>query len=174
MKKEIESLQLYFRDYSGEILPVDFEYKEEDRDLIDFYNTDAQHYCEESISKVINVFHEEELVGYFAYAVSEINASHLQKNDRFAPFPHPAIKLGRLLICQSMRGMGIGTTVLKKVATIALDVREIVPIRFLIVDSMKQAVQFYLHNGFVDSGIKRGKQKDLSIMYIDLKNLNLT
>ncbi|MEK7524537.1 MAG: GNAT family N-acetyltransferase, partial [Patescibacteria group bacterium] len=66
---------------------------------------------------------------------------------------------------------GIGTAILQHLAKQALDIREKMPLRFLFVDALPHAVQFYVKNGFIDSNIKRGRERDLSLLYIDLNRV---
>lgn len=164
-------LELEFRNYFGGKLPDYFQYETRDQELADFYNEDAEKMQEESISKVIDVFYKERLVAYYAFAASEIRYDHLLPADKVARVAHPAIKLGRLLVCNSTRGNGVGTAILQHLARQALDILEKIPLRFLFVDSLPHSVDFYLRKGFIDSNIKRGAQRDLSLLYMDLNKI---
>lgn len=168
---KITILELDFKNYSGAKLPPSFEYIKADEELAEFYNDEAAMLQKESITKVIDVFYKERLIAYYAFTVSEINFKHLKIEDKIAPFAHPAIKLGRLLVCNSLRGRGIGTAILQHLAKQALDIREKMPLRFLFVDALPHAVQFYVKSGFIDSNIKRGTERDLSLLYIDLNRV---
>lgn len=168
---KITVLELDFKDYTGAKLPSSFQYVKADEELAEFYNEEAAMLQKESITKIIDVFYKRQLIAYYAFTVSEINFKHLKPEDKIAPFAHPAIKLGRLLVCNSLRKKGVGTAILQHLAKQAIDIREKMPLRFLFVDALPHAVQFYVKNGFIDSNIKRGKAKDLSLLYIDLNRV---
>lgn len=171
MADKLTLLNLEFRMYEGGTLPASFQFEEVDQELADFYNEDALRLQKESVTRVMNVFHEGKLVAYFAYSTSEIKALDLLPEDKVAPFSHPALKLGRLLVCSSMQRSGIGTAILQYLAKQALEIRDKVPLRFLLVDAVPHAVEFYIKKGFIDTGIKRGSSRDLSLLYIDLNKV---
>jgi len=170
---KVTVLDLDFRPYAEAKLPSSFKYEKRDEELVEFYNDDAKKLNRESIAKIVDVYHENKLVAYYAYSSSEINSNHLLPGDKVAPYAHPAVKLGRLLVCSSMRGKGVGTAILQHLAKQALDVREKIPLRFLLVDSLPHAVGFYIRNGFIDSTIKRGQNRDLHLLYIDLNGIGM-
>lgn len=160
---------LRFLNYGGNQLPSYFKFDKRDNELIEFYNDDAKKCEEESVSKVIDVFYKERFVAYYAFTSSEIRATKLNDDDKIAAFPHPSLKLGRLLVCGTMRNRGIGTCILQDIGRRAMDIKGKIPLRFLTVDALPHAVDFYRSNGFIDSGVKHGS--GLSVMYIDLKNI---
>lgn len=168
MEEKLNLLDLEFRVYDSGSLPPYFKYEETDQELANFYNEDAERLQKESITRVMNVFFEDRLIAYFAYATSEIKAQDLLPEDKIAPFSHPSIKLGRLLVCSSMKRRGVGTAILQYLAKQALDIRDKIALRFLLVDSVPNAVEFYKSKGFIETGIKRGSNRDLSLLYIDL------
>lgn len=169
MPERFSHSDLRFQPYSGEKLPDYFEYEAADKDLAEFYNEDAEKYQNESITKVINVFYGDRLVAYYAYTSSEIRKSELRVDDKVAPFPHPAIKLGRLLVCNTQRHRGIGRTIIEDIVSRALEARRVMPLRFLIVDSKPNSIGFYTKLGFVDPDVKQKHERILKLLYIDLK-----
>ena len=162
---------LQFIEFSGEDLPDHFQYDDADSDLVEFYMNDAKRLQDESIVKVFNAFYNERFVGFVAYTPSEIHFTSLKKEDKLAPFSHPALKIGRLLVCNSVRGCKIGSHILTFVIAKAIKFNEDLPFRFIIVDSLPQSIGFYEKNGFRDSGVKRGRDKDQSLMYIDINQV---
>ncbi len=162
---------LQFKEYSGEDLPEYFQYNEVDSDLVEFYKEDAKRLQDESIVKVYNVYYNEKFVGFVAYTPSEIHFTSLRKEDKLAPFSHPAIKIGRLLVCNTARGCRIGSHILTFVIAKTIKFHEDLPFRFIIVDSLPQSIGFYKKAGFIDSGVKRGKDQDQSLMYIDINQV---
>jgi GNAT superfamily N-acetyltransferase len=168
----IEFEELQFKKYSGDSLPENFEYNENDFDLVRFYNEDAERLQNESIVNVYDVFYKKGLIGFVAYCPSEIHFSALKKEDKLAPFSHPAIKIGRLLVCNTMRGCRVGTHILTFVVAKAIKFKEEISFRFIIADSLPQSVGFYQKNGFIDSGVKKGSDRDQSLMYIDINQID--
>ena len=164
----INVFDLKFAKYEGRPLPSYFKYGEIDEELVSFYNEDAKKYQNEKLTTVIDVFLDEKLVGYFAYTVSEIRKGEILAKHKLASFPHPCLKLGRLLVCGSMRKRGVGTAILQHFAMTALKLSENVAIRYLTVDSKPGVVNFYKRFGFNDPGISRGVNK---FLYIDLNKV---
>jgi len=74
----IQYKDISFVKYSGGCLPGYFEYDEQDTDLAQFYNEDAQSMQSESMVSVMDVFHNEKLVGYFAYLPSSLKFSQIK------------------------------------------------------------------------------------------------
>ena len=66
--------ELKFVSYGGNQLPSFFKYDKQDEDLVIFYNEDAEKCETESVSKIIDVYHEEKFVAYYAFATSEIKS----------------------------------------------------------------------------------------------------
>ena len=167
---EIAYENLIFAEYEGGFLPDYFEYEEKDCDLVDFYNEDAKSLQESSMAKVINVFLQDKLVAYFGYLPASLAFSQIQPSDKQAKLAHPVLKLGRLLVCRSQRGKGIGTHIITKVASIALEARKIMPLRFITLDSIPHSIGFYKKLGFIDSNISP-RPDGSKLMYIDINRL---
>ena len=165
---DINVSDLRFFKYVGRPLPSYFKCEKTDEELASFYNEDAKKLQNEKLTTVIDVFLDEKLVGYFAYTVSEIRKGEMLTKHKLAPFPHPCLKLGRLLVCGSMRKRGVGTAILQHFAMTALKLSENVAIRYLTVDSKPDAVNFYKRFGFIDPGVARGINK---FLYIDLNKV---
>lgn len=167
---KISISDLRFAKYDGKQLPSYFEFDEAETDLAVFYNEDAKRLINEKLTTVIDVFWSGKLVGYFAYTISEIRKGEILEKHKLAPFPHPCLKLGRLLVCKSMRKRGIGTAILYDFAMRALKLSEHAAIRFLTVDAKPKAVDFYKYFGFIDPNIRRGENR---FLYIDLTHVSL-
>lgn len=161
---------LRFVKYEGTKLPPYFKFTKKDEDLVNFYNEDAKKFQNEKLTTVIDVYLNDKLIAYFAYTVSEIRRGEILPKHKLVPFPHPCLKLGRLLVCGSMRNKGVGTAILQDFATRALKLSEHVALRFLTVDAKPDALGFYKHFGFIDPSIKRGANK---FLYIDLNKVPL-
>ena len=161
--------ELHFKEYSGEDFPEYFEYDDKEDEFVEFYKDDAKRLQDESVVQVYNVYLDEKLVGYFAYTLSEIKYTALKVEDKFALYSHPALKLGRLLVCKSERGRNIGRNILAYLLAKAVTLTSQLPLRFIIVDALPDAVNFYKKNGFVETSVKRGNKRNHTLMYIDIK-----
>ena len=161
--------ELTFQEYSGGKIPEYFRYDSEDDCLVEFYNEDAESLHNQSITKIVNVLYNGRMVGYCAFATSEIKYLHLEKDDKYSTLPHPSLKLGRLLVCKKMKKKGIGFHIITYFVEKALALNKEIPIRFLLVDALPNAVSFYVEKcGFVNTRILKGKDRDLALLYIDI------
>ena len=80
----------------------------------------------------------------------------------------PALKIGRLCVDNRFAGRGIGTIITNSSMAIAVLISEIVGCRFVVLDSKKEAVNFYSKLGFKTL---RKEDKEITPMYFDLMNV---
>ncbi|HLD57034.1 MAG TPA: GNAT family N-acetyltransferase [archaeon] len=80
----------------------------------------------------------------------------------------PALKIGRLCVDKRFAGRGIGTFLTKFAMIKASKIGEEVGCRFLVLDSKKEAVEFYKKIGF---WVLREEEKETVTMYYDLLNI---
>src|SRR3989338_181099 len=80
----------------------------------------------------------------------------------------PAIKIGRLCVDDRFAKKGIGTIITNASMAIAVLLSEVVGCRFLVLDSKKEAVNFYKKLGF---DILRKEDKEITTMYFDLMSM---
>ncbi len=135
--KKINIPDLNIQQYSGRKLPVCFRYNKKDKFLVDFYN------------------------------LGQITAKELGESKKITHLTHPAIKLGMVLVTKTFQKRSIGTCILAKVIKVALKIREVVPIRFVVVDSTTDAVNFYKNKGF----IMLRKKENTNLMFLDIDKL---
>lgn len=161
---------IYFRNWNGEEINKEtFQYEDLDKPLVEFLNNQALSLIQGRVSTIKSLYNEnKEFVGYYAISMSYIEAPSLYDEKRVATFPHPAVKIGRLLINKRHQGKGIGRAAIKHIIMIAQKLNEFVACRFIILDAKPHAVGFYEKVGFVVAGNAR-KRKDTVPMLFDLK-----
>ncbi len=142
-----------FRDWNGEKIGSDFEYDQRDKPLVDFLNKRAKKFVDGRVTTIKSLFDEgNNFLGYYAVAMSSIEAPDLYDEKRVATFPHPALKIGRLLIDKKLRGQRIGSAAIASIVQLAKVINKFVACRFILVDSKPWVVEFYQKNGFVVVG----------------------
>lgn len=161
---------IYFRNWNGEKIDKEtFQYEKQDQPLVNFFNNQASSLVKGRVSTIKSFYNEENyFIGYYAISMSHIEAPNLYDEKRVATFPHPAIKIGRLLIDKNCRGKGIGRVAIKHIIMIAQKLNQFVACRFIILDAKPQAIGFYEKIGFVIIG-KARKRADTVPMLFDLQ-----
>lgn len=81
---------------------------------------------------------------------------------------YPAIKIGRLAINERYMGLGIGTRIIDGIKYNFSKFKKI-GCRFLTVDALYNATDFYIKNGF-QFFTESDKNEDTRLMFFDLKN----
>lgn len=144
---------VYFRNWDGEKIEDDFEYDKRDKPLVDFLNKRAEACVNGKVTTIKAIYSENnEFIGYYAISMSYIEAEDLYDEKRVATFPHPALKLGKLLIDKRCRGQKIGTAAITHIVMLAKRLSDVVACRFVILDSKPWVVDFYKRNGFAVIG----------------------
>ena len=82
---------------------------------------------------------------------------------------YPAVKIARLAVHQDMQGSGLGRGLVDMALGITKDqICPSVGCRFMMVDSKRRSVDFYLKCGFTVLDTIANKGRDAPVMYIDL------
>ena len=63
------------------------------------------------------------------------------------PMEYAAVELTYLAIDKGLQGLGLGTAVLKLLIHRVMEVSEVIPIRYLVLNALKAKVSFYLRAG---------------------------
>jgi len=85
---------------------------------------------------------------------------------------YPAVKIARLAVDSRYRGRGLGATLVDFSLGVAKDtVSSAVGCRFLVVDSKKSAVDFYMKRGFTLIDTDENRRRDEPILFVDLMKL---
>lgn len=158
---------IYFKNWHGEkIDKKTFRYEDKDQPLVDFLNDQASLLIHGRVSTIKCIYNDDnKFIGYYATSMSYIEAPNLYDEKRVATFPHPSIKIGRLLIDKNYQGKGIGRAAIKHIIMIAQKLNQFVACRFIILDAKPHAVGFYQKVGFVIIGKSRRKTDTIPMLF---------
>lgn len=160
-----------FRDWDGEKIGDEFGFDKRDKPLIDFFNKRAEKFIDGRVTTIKSLYDENDnFLGYYAVSMSSIEAPDLYDEKRVATFPHPALKIGRLLVDKKLRGQKIGTAAIASIVQLAKAINRFVACRFILVDSKPWVVEFYQKNGFVVVGGEINENSSTVEMLFDLKD----
>lgn len=132
-----------------------------DTDLNDFILHESQHYRKAllAVSYVLEIEESKQVMAYFSLANDRVSLTDFENNTEFNRFrrhrfvndkrlkSYPAVKICRLGTELSVRGLGIGTSLLNMIKSFFLDDNK-TGCRFVTVDAYAAAVPFYQRNGF--------------------------
>jgi GNAT superfamily N-acetyltransferase len=153
-----------------------------DDDLNDFLLSKAKHFQAELLAVTYLLENEERTIAFFSLfndsvRVQEIEFASKNALKRFLksivthPKRHleyfPALKIGRLGVCNKTQKSGLGKAIISFVIDLALQQNETCACKLITVDAYEQSLIFYEKMGFVyftdmDAG------KDTRQMYLDL------
>jgi len=150
-----------------------------------FLKRRALYYEDYRLARTYGVFvqpADEVIVGYMTLVCSEIdlgkNATlhpgEMEETRKTYPYTtYPALKIARLLIDSRHRTAGIGTTLVRYAFSVAnLAICPKVGCRFIVVDSKRQAVDFYQKCGFTLVDTKDNLSLKSPVMFVDLKGVD--
>lgn len=154
-----------------------------EEDLNGFLFDDAKHFSEElmAVTYLIESPQDNVTVAYFSLLADKISFNPDEKSvwnrlNRNIPNhkrrkSYPAVKLGRLAVNETFAGAGIGTFILDSIKYTFTTIKRL-GCRFLTVDALSSATQFYQKNGF-QFFTESDKGEDTRLMFYDLKNFTL-
>ena len=133
-----------------------------DADLNDFILNESQLYRKArlAVSYVIQKVDNKQVVGFFSLANDRVSISDFESKTEFNKFrkkrfvnekrikSYPAVKICRLAIDKSAKGMSLGTFILDFIKTYFV-VDNKTGCRFITVDAYSNAIPFYLKNKFL-------------------------
>lgn len=102
---------------------------------------------------------EGRFVGYFSVLTDAIRLQTKEKPQGIPYSNAPAVKLGRLAVCQTDCGCGLGSHLLKYVIGMARDLSESIGCRYVTLDSHADKVDWYSRRGFVHNEGERRVRK---------------
>lgn len=154
-----------------------------DADLNDFVLNDAQPYRKAKLAityTIVDKYDDSNVVAFFCLSNDKIAISDFDTKTDYNRFSkrfanakrmksYPAAKNGRFAVAQSMKGLSIGSAMLKFIKSFfVMDNKT--GCRFLTVDAYVDAIPFYLKNGFVP--LKDVDQSvDTRLLYFDLNDV---
>ena len=153
-----------------------------DDDLNGFFYDDAVYYHKEMIASTFVMEDDDVTIAYFSLLNDKISQTTITRNlwrRLRKALPHekhlgsyPAVKIGRLAVSVTHKGQGIGTDIVSAVKQMLVNNKNISACRFLTVDAYKDALPFYLKNGFKPLVNDVEEEDSYTIpMYYDLKEL---
>lgn len=151
-----------------------------DTDLTEFLFEDAKHFQKEllAVTYLLEHLEQNKTAAYFSLLADKITFNPDEKSvwnklNRNIPNPkrrrsYPAIKIGRLAVNQDYAGDGLGTFLLDNIKYAFTNVKRL-GCRFITVDALSTAVDFYKKNGF-QYFTEQDEGDDTRLMFFDLKN----
>jgi GNAT superfamily N-acetyltransferase len=108
------------------------------------------------------------LVGFATLCMGHINKHKIASQDRLTQQvnSYPALLIGQLAVCEAHQGEGVGTYICDFCFDRAIRLSQRVGCRFLVVDALESAVEFYLKYGFTLAP-KQEKEKQ-KLMFLDI------
>ena len=151
-----------------------------DDDLNDFLYDDAKYFQNElmAVTYLLESMELNKTVAYYSLLADKIifnpeDKCVWNKLNRNIPNSkrrrsYPAVKIGRLAVNEDFAGEGIGTFILDSIKYAFVNVKRL-GCRFITVDALKSAADFYQKNGFLFF-TEQDKEEDTRLMFFDLKN----
>lgn len=139
-----------------------------------FLQKHAKAYHERNLARTYAAFSDGQVAGYMTLVCGEIvlegDESLLDEPDvQYRYKSYPAVKIARLAVDKDHRGADLGTLLVQIALGTAKDVIcPAVGCRFVAVDSKKQAVEFYLKQGFTLLNTPGNRARSEPVMFIDL------
>ena len=147
-----------------------------DEDLNDFILNESQNYSKAMISVTYIIVDKSRVIAYFSLANDKLSVSDFNSNSEFNRFrkhrfpyekmlrSYPAVKLCRLAIDISAKGLGIGT-ILVSFIKVLYKQNNRAGCRFVTVDAYNTAAPFYEKNGFQLLTKKENKGNTVPLYY---------
>ena len=153
-----------------------------DEDLNGFILTDAPLYRKEKLAVTYTVFEKSNhnhIVAFFSLSNDRISISDFDSKTKYNRFSrrfnnhkrlksYPAAKIGRLGVSESLKGMNIGSMLLKFIK-LYFTTDNKTGCRFITVDAYAAAIPFYLRNGFVPLN-EEDADEPTRLLYFDLND----
>lgn len=150
-----------------------------DADLNDFLFNEAPLYAEAMLAITYIYEEEENALAYFSLANDRISLTDFEKKTEFNRFrrhrfvnqkrikSYPAVKICRLGVSEICKGKGIGSSLLDVIKDFVTASSK-TGCRFLTVDAYREAIPFYLRNGFLPLE-EEDKDEYTRLLFYDLK-----
>lgn len=152
------------------------------QDLNDFLLNEAKLFSKYLLSVTYIIERRGDVVAFFSLSNDKISIPDSDKSTWRkikSKFPHrkhrsdyPAVKIGRLGVSKKYQRSRIGSVILNAVRTMYVEENR-AGCTFITVDALKEAVPFYLKNGF--KFLKKSEEndgKETSLLYFNLTSLS--
>lgn len=154
-----------------------------DSDLNEFITEEAIFYKSEFLAIPYIFYHVEkpkDIVAYFTLSNDKISISDFASNSQFNKFKkqnfnvrkrlksYPSVKIGRFAVSTNYNSLGLGSHLIEFIKSYYLEENK-AGCRFITVDAYRDAIPFYIKNGFEPLQSDDGSETQL--LYFDLKNM---
>lgn len=152
------------------------------QDLNDFLLNEAKLFSKYLLSVTYIIERRGDVVAFFSLSNDKISIPDSDKSTWRkikSKFPHrkhrsdyPAVKIGRLGVSKKYQRSRIGSVILNAVRTMYVEENR-AGCTFITVDALKEAIPFYLKNGF--KFLKKSEEndgKETSLLYFNLTSLS--
>lgn len=141
-----------------------------DKDLNEFIKEDALNQMNAKISVTYLCRYNMHIIAYFTLSADsiKINTNELEifENKEIPYKEFPAVKIGRLAVCNPYQNRGVATNLILLIVGRAFTLSEYIGIRYVSVDAYIDSVGFYEKRYFTEF-IHDGKRRTVQ-MYLDI------
>jgi GNAT superfamily N-acetyltransferase len=148
-----------------------------DEDLNEFIQDDAINQMSAKINVTYLCRYKGHIVAFFTLSADsiKINTDDLEGyKDKDIPYKEfPAIKIGRLAVCNPFQSKGIGTKLILLIVGQAFAISEHIGVRYVSVDAYTGSIDFYkkrYFTEFIHDGERRTVQMYLDILKLEQKS----
>lgn len=158
----------------------------EDQDLVTFLQNDAKKLHEQMITKTHVVADGKKILAYISVTCTEIglknkegkavkkvtNLDSALEGAEYEVRYLPGIRLARLASDKNHRGKDYryGEKLIQLITRMALDISEECGCRFILLDAVKDKINYYKEHGFELIDTKANLAKNYPTMFLDLEN----
>lgn len=133
----------------------DFQSGDEELDLY-FHRYAGQNQFRHHLGVTYVAVEEERVLGFVTVTPGSLDAEELPSGRRPPPYPVPVLRVARLAVDESVRGMGFGGTLLRFCIELAEKMMEELGCVGVLVDAKSDAVAFYRRYGFMALDVVEG------------------
>lgn len=151
------------------------------KDLDEFLKEDALKQQEKNLNVTYLAIYKTEIIGYVSILADKVECRTITKKEGKYNY-YPAVKIGRLAIDKTYKGIGLGNDILDTICILIKKMSKKLGISFITVDAYCSARKFYLKNEFKyriihnPKKLKRNEKRDKTAsihMYKDLKKIQI-
>ena len=138
------------------------------QEIDEFIQKEALMFQEQLLGVTYIFKHESKIIGFATLCMGHINRQKMSVENRLKQDirSYPALLIGQLGVCDGYQSSGVGTYICDFCFDRALKLSQKVGCRFLVVDALDSAMEFYAKYGFVLAPKQeREKQK---LMFMDI------
>lgn len=171
---DLSGLRLIQLSASHKIKPFDCG----DDDLNDFLLNDSQNYSSQLLAVTYLIESDTETAAFFSLLNDKISIEDVDSKRKWRKFfrdvmpegkrfkSYPAVKIGRLGVCNSFQRKGLGTVILDYIKELFV-ANNLTGCKYLTVDAYRQSLDYYEKNGFKYL-TEKDKDADTRLMYFNL------